>query len=122
MPQNQSFPAILHVRDFIEYVEPDPTRPGKGLSMQLRVSLNIPFKDIQSDGVEQNEIPALIRFFNEGNQTDLYQPNTFVYASGSFLTTSSEEDGFHIILHAHTLDWSVYHSYQLVYWSGAYIS
>lgn len=115
MPPNQSFPSILHVRDFIEYVEPDPTRPGKGLSMQLRVSLNIPFKDVQSDDVEQNEIPTLIRFFNEGNQTDLYQPNTFVYASGSFLTTSSEDDDLHIILHAHTLDWSVYHINQSAY-------
>ncbi|KAJ5367174.1 hypothetical protein N7541_001115 [Penicillium brevicompactum] len=104
MPSNKSFPAILHVRDFIENVEPDPTRPGKGLSIQLRVSLNIPSQDIQSDDVEQHEIPTLIRFFNEGNRPDLYQPNAFVYSSGSFLTTSSDDEGFHIVLHAHNLD------------------
>ena len=46
MPLNKSFPAILHMRDFIEYVEPDPTRPGKGLSIQLRVSLNIQSESI----------------------------------------------------------------------------
>ncbi|KAJ5612016.1 hypothetical protein N7510_005210 [Penicillium lagena] len=90
MPSNKSFPAILHIRDFIEHVEPDPTRPAKGLSMQLRVSLNIPDKDVQSDDVEQHDIPTLIRFFNEGNRPGLYQPNAFVYAWGSFLTNSSD--------------------------------
>ena len=108
MPSNKSFPAIIHVRDFIDSVEPDPTRPGRALSMQLGVSLNIPFKDIESDDVESNEIPTLIRFFNEGNQSDIYQPNAFIYSSGAFLTTSSEDDGFHIILHAHNLDRLVY--------------
>jgi hypothetical protein len=77
MPSNKSFPAILHIRHFIENVEPDPTRPGKGISIQLRVSLNIPSKDIQSDDVEQNEISTLIRFFNKGNRPNLYQPNCF---------------------------------------------
>ncbi|KAJ6168290.1 hypothetical protein N7497_001133 [Penicillium chrysogenum] len=105
MPSNSTFPAIIHIRDFVEHVEPDPTRPGKGLSMQLRISLNIPWKDIQPDDVEQDDIPTLVRFFNEGNQSDLYKPNTFVYSSGSFLTTSSDdEELFHIVLHAHSLD------------------
>jgi hypothetical protein len=91
MPSNKSFLAILRIRDFIENVEPDSTRPGKGLSVQLRVSLNIPSEDIQSDDVEQNEIPTLIRFFNEGNRPDLYQTNAFVFSSG-FLTTSSDDE------------------------------
>ena len=104
MPSNTSFPAILHIRDFIENVEPDPTRPGKGLSKQLRVSLNIPDKDVKSDDVEQDDIPTLVRFFNEGNRPDLYQPNAFVYAWGSFLTSSSDSDEFHIILHANSVD------------------
>lgn len=54
MASSKSFPAILHVRDFVEHVEPDPTRPGKALSMQLRVALNIPFKDIESDDVDSS--------------------------------------------------------------------
>ena len=103
MPSNQSSLAILHIRDFIEHVEPDPTRPGKGLFMQLRVSLNIPDKDVQSDDVEQDDIPTLIRFFNEENRPALYQPNAFVYAWGSFLTNSDSE-GFHILLHANSVD------------------
>jgi hypothetical protein len=104
MPSNKSSLAILHIRDFIEHVEPDPTRPGKGLSMQLRVSLNIPDKDVQSDDVEQDDIPTLIRFFNEGNRPGIYQPNAFLYAWGSFLTDSSDSEDFHILLHANNVD------------------
>jgi hypothetical protein len=99
-----TYPAIIHVRNFVEHIEPDPARPGKGLSLQLRVSLNIPRKEIQSDDVEQDEIPTLIRFFNDSNQPDLYKPNTFVYSSGSFLTTSSDDEKLHIVIHAHNLD------------------
>jgi hypothetical protein len=109
MPSQTSFPAILHIRDFIDHVEQDPTRPGKGLSMQLRVSLNIPDKDIQSDDVEQDAIPTLIRFFNEGNRPDLYQPNTFIYAWGSFLANASNSEDFHILLHANSVDrWVIF--------------
>ena len=63
-----------------------------------------PFKDIESDDVESSEIPTLIRFFNEGNRSEICQPNAFVYSSGTFLTTSSEDEDFHIVLHAHNLD------------------
>ncbi|KAJ5355386.1 uncharacterized protein N7496_012598, partial [Penicillium cataractarum] len=77
---------------------------AKGLSLQLHVSLNIPDTDVQSDDVEQRDIPTLIRFFKEGNRPDLYQPNAFIYAWGSFLTTSSDEEGFHILLHANSVD------------------
>ena len=105
MPSNKSNPAVLHIRDFIEHVEPDPTRPGTNLALQLRVSLNIPEKDVHSDDVEQDDIPTLIRFFAETNHTDSYQPNTFIYAWGSFLTNSQQPEGIHILLHAHTVDW-----------------
>jgi hypothetical protein len=61
--------------------------------MQLLISLNIPLKGIQSD-VEQDEIPTQLKFFGEGNQSDLYKSNTFIYSSGSFLTASSDDDDF----------------------------
>lgn len=108
IPSNKSFPAILHIRDFTEHVEPDLTRPGEGLSMQLRVSLNIPEKDVQSDDVEQDDIYTLIRFFNNGNRSDIYQPNAFVYAWGSFLTNSPDGEDFHILLHASSVDRSLF--------------
>jgi hypothetical protein len=52
MPLSRTCLAILHIRDFIDQVEPDPTRPDKALALQLRISLNIPQKDALSDDVE----------------------------------------------------------------------
>jgi hypothetical protein len=81
--------------------------PGKGLFMQLLFSLNIPDKAVHSEDVEQDNIPTLVRFFNEGNRSSLYQPDTFAYAWCSFLTNSSNDEVFYILLHASSLDWLV---------------
>ncbi|GFG21446.1 hypothetical protein IFM5058_11047 [Aspergillus udagawae] len=104
MPPNRTCPATIHIRDFIDCVEPDPTRPSKNLALQLRLSLNIPDKDEQSDDVTQGDIPTLIRFFSQTTRNEIYQPNVFIYAWGSFLTATTQEDGFHILLHAHAVD------------------
>jgi hypothetical protein len=72
MPLNKSNPAILHIQDFIKYVELDPTRLGINLTFQLCVSLNILEKDVYLDDVDQDDIPTLIRFFVEMNYTDSY--------------------------------------------------
>jgi hypothetical protein len=53
MPPSRTCLAILHIRDFINQVEPDPMRPNKALALQLRISLNIPQKDALSDNIEQ---------------------------------------------------------------------
>lgn len=104
MPAMQTGPAVLYIRDFVEQCEPDPTRPGKGLALQLHISLNIPEKDVLSDDVDISEIPTIVRFFSESCHSNLYQPNVFIYASGSFLTATTPELGFHILLHANTVD------------------
>jgi hypothetical protein len=102
MPSNL---AYLHLRDFIEEVGPDPARPNRGLALQLLVSLHIPEKDVQSDDVDNHDIPTLIRFFCEpGRTADLYQPDSFVYAWGLFLTATMQDREFHILLHAHIVD------------------
>jgi hypothetical protein len=86
-------------------VEPDPTRPSKNLALQLRLSLNIPDRDEQSDDVTQGDIPTLIRFFSQTTRSEIYQHNVFIYAWGSFLTATTQEDGFHILFHVHAVDW-----------------
>lgn len=47
MPSNTTYPTIIHMPDFIVYIELDSTRPGTGRRIQLRISLNIPCKEIQ---------------------------------------------------------------------------
>lgn len=104
MPLARTFLAVIHIRDFINYIEQDPTCPGKGLALQLHVSLNLPEKDAQSDNVEQKEVLALVCFFNVASRSDLYFSNTFIYAWGAFLTTITKDLGFYILLHAHSID------------------
>jgi hypothetical protein len=104
MASNRTLPAVLHIRDFIEDVAPDPTRPDKRLAMQLKSPLNIPIQlSMQSDDVEVQEIPTMICFFCETGHSHLYEPEVFVYAWGPFLTTITKDEGFHIILNAHTV-------------------
>lgn len=67
MASNKTFPAVIHIRDFIERVKPDPTQPSKGLTLQLYASLNIPERYTQSDNIKQRDVPALVRFFSESN-------------------------------------------------------
>lgn len=62
MPLN---PAYLHLRDFIKEVGPNPARLNKEQALQLLISLHIPEKDIQSDDVDNHDIPILIRFYYE---------------------------------------------------------
>jgi hypothetical protein len=52
MTSNRPSPTILQIRDFINHVGQDPTHPGKGLVMQLHISLNIPDKAVYSDDVK----------------------------------------------------------------------
>lgn len=79
MPSNITCYVTLHIlRDFVDEVELDPTRRGRGLSLQLRLSLNIPEKDIQSGDVEQQDILTVVRSFAEPGKSDTYQPNGFI--------------------------------------------
>ncbi|KAE8397042.1 hypothetical protein BDV37DRAFT_289763 [Aspergillus pseudonomiae] len=86
MPPNRTCPTTIHIRDFIDCVESDPTCPSKNLALQLRLSLNILDRDEQFDDVTQADIPTLIRFFSQTTRSEIYQPNVFIYAWGSFLT------------------------------------
>jgi hypothetical protein len=44
---------------------------------------------------------------SKGNQSAFYLPDAVIFSSVSFLTTSSDDEGYHIVLHAHDLDRSV---------------
>lgn len=67
----------------------------------------MPYNDIWSNDVEQDDIPTFIRFFNKRTEPNLYQQNAFVYVSSFFLTGCSDEKEFNIHLHSHTINQSV---------------
>lgn len=75
MPSNKSFPAILHVLNNVNRIQHAPVKgfpynyvfhPIYQARMFIQTMLN------------RMKLPALFRFFNEGNRPDLYQPNAFV--------------------------------------------
>lgn len=106
MPSQANSPAILHLRDFIDSVGPDLSRPGQGLALQIEASLHLPFHaDLYSDDVELAELPTTIHFFASPSNPQSYEPNKFIYAWGSFLTCVDPEGSLHLILHAHEVDW-----------------
>lgn len=46
----------------------------------------------------------MVRFFADPGRSDIYHGKTFIYAWGSFLTATTQNEGFYILLHAHTVD------------------
>jgi hypothetical protein len=44
MPSQMNSPAILHLRDFIDSVGPDPSRPEQELALRIQASLHLPFQ------------------------------------------------------------------------------
>lgn len=106
MPSQVYSPAILHLRDFINKVGPDPSRPGQGLALQIEASLHLPFQtDLYSDDVELTGLPTTVHFFASPGNSQSYDPNKFFYAWGSFLTCVDPEGSLRLILNAHEVDW-----------------
>jgi hypothetical protein len=69
MPSTRTDPVDLHIHDFINHVDPDPTRPGKGLSMQLHVPLTYPTKTYNQ--VTSNKTTFPLRLDYLVNETGL---------------------------------------------------
>jgi hypothetical protein len=106
MPSQVNSPAILHLRDFIDSVGPDPSRPEQGLALKIEASLHLPFQtNLYLDDIELNELLTTIHFFASPGNPLSYEPNKFIYAWGSFLTSVGPDGSLHLILHAHKVDW-----------------
>lgn len=81
MPSQIYSPAILHLRDFINSVGPDPSRPGQGLALQIEASLHLPFQtDLYSDDVDLTGLPTTVHFFASLGNSQSYDSNKFIYA------------------------------------------
>jgi hypothetical protein len=94
------------MRDLIDCVKPDPSRPNQVLALQIETSLNLPFQtDMYSDDVSVTELPTTIHFFASPNRHEDYEQNVFIYAWGPFLTCINSDGSLHLILYAHEIDW-----------------
>lgn len=100
-------PAIIHLRDFVEVVEPDPTRLDQQAAIQLQVALNIPpvQPDEQSDDLDVCPIPTLVRVFTLPGQLHLYQQDVFIYVMGLFSMLTNVDGQPQMVVNAYTVDW-----------------
>lgn len=81
MPSQINSPAILHLREFIDSVGPDPSRPEQGLALQIEAPLHLPFQtNLYSDNVKLNKLPTTILYFVSPDNPQSYEPNKFIYA------------------------------------------
>jgi hypothetical protein len=105
MSSTKVAPAILHIRDFLESVTPDPARPDQQSALQLHCLLNIPFQaDYLSDDAEALRF-LLLCFFCPIGRSHLYEANVFIYAWGPFFTINGLDGQLQLILQANELDW-----------------
>jgi hypothetical protein len=96
----------IHVRDFINQVARDPTRPGYDSALQLHSDVHIPSVQGEelSDDFDCKNIPTIIRFFAPAGQVDQFKTNAFVYTTGSFNINS--QDGFpELLVNAFSANW-----------------
>jgi hypothetical protein len=103
-------PAIIHVRDFIDNVEPDPSRPDLSSNIQLLMSLNVPppvSVEEESDDVECGPIQTSIRFFCPRSRLYDYERNMFAFTWGPFHTVGSGMDT-ELIINAYNVQWFAY--------------
>jgi hypothetical protein len=97
-------PAIMNLRDFIEEVGVDPSRPD-----QLKTSLNIPPLQAEEhcDDIDISPVPTLVRLFCPAGQLHSFQQEVFVYAWGQFHVVCGSDET-QIVIYADSVDWLVY--------------
>ena len=93
----------VHIRDFVDEMGPDTTRPTQASALQLELTLHVPYDlDVHSEDVEAK--PCLVRLFCEPGRAHLYEPGAFVYTWGVFVCGSTSDDELEVIVNAHAVD------------------
>jgi hypothetical protein len=105
MSSDSTSPAILHIRDFVDDLGPDPARPTQDRYFQILCSLTIPAcYEANSDDVETDVfIPTQVRFYAALSLSSDLAPEALIYAWGSFLTNMNTLNELEILLHAYTV-------------------
>ena len=105
-------PAIMNLRDFVEEVGVDPSRPGMSSALQLKTSLNIPPLQAEEhcDDIDISPVPTLIRLFCPAGQLHSFQQEVFIYAWGQFHVVCGSDET-QIVIYAYSVDWLVYGLY-----------
>ena len=75
----------IHIRDFVDCVHPDRTRPGKPNFVEIHAGVNVFQEDeFYDSGIIVEPIRTCIRAYLTKSERDLYATNAFFYADGPF--------------------------------------
>src|SRR6478735_2972131 len=92
-PQLPKLTNSIHIRDFVDEVLPDSTRPNAPNYVEIHTNVNL----FQEDGfydasIAVEPIQTCIRAYRRQSDRDLYVPNAFFYVDGR-ITVEMNHDG-----------------------------
>ncbi|KAH7180165.1 hypothetical protein DER46DRAFT_566802 [Fusarium sp. MPI-SDFR-AT-0072] len=93
-PQLPKLTNSIHIRDFVDDVVPDSTRPNAPNYVQIHTNVNVVREDGFYDAsIAAEPIRTCIRAYLRPSECDLYVPNTFFYVDGRFAVDMNPDGG-----------------------------
>jgi hypothetical protein len=91
----------IHIRDFVDRVLADRTRPETENFVEIHTDVNIFQEDgFYDPGITVEPIHTCIRTYLTESERDLYVPDAFFYAEGRFSTAVTTENKLEITVQA----------------------
>ncbi|KXH62495.1 hypothetical protein CNYM01_14036 [Colletotrichum nymphaeae SA-01] len=109
---------IIHIRDFIDEILPDSTRPETPNYTEIHAAVNVFQEDDFYDStINSDPIQACIRVYLKRNERDLFVLNAFFYAHGRFTVEPVPDERPKLIVQSlsfqrHPGDVSDFHEYR----------
>lgn len=104
MSRQSTFSSIIHLRDFVDTITGDPSRPDAPNYVEIHTDINV-FKEdsFYNAAVAVEPIHTRIRAYLNREQRELYVPNAFFYADGRFSTALFADNTLEINIQALSL-------------------
>jgi hypothetical protein len=94
----------IHIRDFVDSVLADPTRPETANYFEIHTDVNVFQEDgFYSSGITVEPIHTRIRAYLTQSERELYLTNAFFYADGRFSTAITTDNKLEITVQALSL-------------------
>lgn len=95
----------IHIRDFIDDVLPDSSRPNAPNCVEIHSNINIfPEDEFYDLNVVVEPIHTCIRTYLKQTERSLYTPNAFFYVDGRFVTALNPEGNLEITVYALSIE------------------
>ena len=90
----------IHIRDFVDSISPDPTKPGSPSYVEISSHINLFGEDdFSCSDVIVSPLRARLRAYVPAADHDMFTQDAFYYADGRFSTVVSPEGSLEILVH-----------------------